>query len=167
MMEEVIARRYQKLKNEKKTLPDLILIDGGKGQVSAAGRILSILNLDINLIGLAKKDEYIYKKGSSKPIVLNKKSEALKLLQKIRDEAHRFSNTRLNKRYTRRNLESELLMIKGLGKKRINLIFKKFGSIKSLINADINQIAEIDGVGDILAKMIFDNIHNIENDNTK
>ena len=159
MMEEVIGRRYQKLRNEKKKLPDLILVDGGKGQVNSAARILSILNLDITIIGLAKKNELIYLQNRVKPIKLPANSSSLKLLQSIRDEAHRFSNRRLNKKYKKKNLESRLLKIKGLGKKRLNTIFIKFGSINSLISSSVNEIAMTEGIGENLAKKIFEYLH--------
>ena len=159
MMEEVIGRRFQRLKNEGKSMPDLILIDGGKGQVNAAHNILSILNLNITVIGLAKKNEHVFLQNKSTPIILPQKSHGLKLLQKVRDEAHRFSNTRLKISYKNKTLKTKLLKINGLGKKRLNSIFKKYKSIKSLSKASSKNISSIEGVGPDLAKKIFDYLH--------
>lgn len=159
MMEEVISRRYQRVKNEKLPLPDLILIDGGKGHVKVASDILSILELKIPVIGLAKKNEYIYFPGNKRPLILDKSSYSLKILQNIRDEAHRFCNTRLKKRYKAGNLQSDLLKIKGLGKKRLNLIIKEFGSIEALKEVTLEQISKSEGIGDDLAKKIFEYLH--------
>jgi excinuclease ABC subunit C len=162
MIEEVIARRYQRLKNEKRQMPDLILVDGGKGQVSAAKKILEILGLDIDLIGLAKKNEYIFLKDAKNPVILNKGSMSLKLLQKIRDESHRFSNTRLNRRYVKKTTETRLSQIKGLGKKRINMLLKKFGSTKGIANASVDDIASIGMIGNELAIKIKKDLNNIK-----
>lgn len=156
MMEEVIGRRYQKLKNEKKKLPDLIVVDGGKGQLNSALKILRILALDIPVIGLAKKFEHIFIEGKKTPIILDKNNYALKLIQAIRDESHRFSNVRLSKRYKNATLKSELMNIKGLGEKRANLLLRKFKSVKSLKNADLEEVAKTAGIGAALAKTIFD-----------
>jgi excinuclease ABC subunit C len=93
MIAEVVRRRYSRLIFEKKELPDLIVIDGGKGQLSSAMLELENLNLEIPVIGLAKRNEEIFFPGRSLPLILPKKSEALKLLQRIRDEAHRFAIT--------------------------------------------------------------------------
>lgn len=159
MMEEVIARRYQKLKNEKLTFPDLILVDGGIGQVRSASKVLSILELNIPIIGLAKKEEHIYKKNSNKPVILPKGSPALKLVQRVRDEAHRFSNFKLKKRYTRKNLKSELAEIEGLGEKKVNILLKEFGSVRSLLETEKEEIAKIEGIGEALAKKIYHHLH--------
>ncbi|MBN2545670.1 MAG: excinuclease ABC subunit UvrC [Spirochaetes bacterium] len=154
MIEEVVARRYQRQKNEKKSLPDLILIDGGKGQLHSAYNILKILNLNIPLIGLAKKEEQIYLLNKKNPIILPKSSLSLKLLQKIRDEAHRFSNTRLSKRHRKGDIKSKLLEINGIGTKRLNTLIKKFGSINALKNVPIEEIVNVPGLNRYLAEKI-------------
>ncbi len=159
MIEEVISRRYQRVKNENLNMPDLILIDGGKAHVNVAYNILSILGLNIPIIGLAKKNEYIYFPDKNKPLILDKSSYALKLLQNIRDEAHRFCNTRLKKMYKKDNQRSKLLTIEGLGSKRLNAIIKKFGSIESLKNASVEEISTSEGIGENLAKKIFEYLH--------
>lgn len=159
MIEEIVSRRYQKVKNENLNKPDLILIDGGKAHVNVAFNILSILNLNIPIIGLAKKNEYIYFPDKSRPLILDKNSYALKLLQNIRDEAHRFCNTRLKKMYKKDNQKSKLLTIEGLGSKRLNAIIKKFGSIESLKKASVEEISNSEGIGKNLAKKIFEYLH--------
>jgi len=154
MIEDLVARRYQRLKNEKKALPDLILIDGGKGQLNAAYNILKILNLNIPLIGLAKKEEHIFVLNKSEPVVLPKNSLSLKLLQKIRDEAHRFSNTRLSMRHRKNDIKSKLLEIDGIGPKRLKYLIKEFGSIKALKNLSIKDITKVPGINKKLAGKI-------------
>ena len=159
MIEEVSARRYQKLKNENRQLPDLILIDGGKGQVNTCLKIIKILNLKIPVIGLAKKNDYIFQMNKKKPLILNQKSLALKLLQQVRDEAHRFSNTRLTKKYKNETLVSKLSLIDGVGKNRMNELLRSFGSIDELKKADIKKISDTKGIGADLAKKIFEFLH--------
>ena len=106
-MREVIARRYTRLLNEGADLPDLILIDGGIGQVNAASKIVNALDLGIPVIGLAEKNEEVYFPHNSEPVILPRRSDALRLLQRIRDEAHRFSNTRNNKLRRANKLKTE------------------------------------------------------------
>jgi len=162
MMKEVIARRYQRLKNEGLKMPDLILVDGGPGQVNSAGKVLSLLDLDIMVVGLAKKNEYVYVENKKKPLVLPEKSLALRLLQKVRDEAHRFSNTILKKRFTKKSIQTKLSQIEGLGDKRINLLFKEFGTIDSLLNSSVDKIAQVGNIGKKNAEKIYKFIHGID-----
>ena len=164
MMTEVIGRRYQKLKNEKLKFPDLIVVDGGKGQVTSALKSLNLLDLKIPVIGLAKKEEHIFVENKKSPLILQKDSVALKLLQYVRDEAHRFSNTRLNKRYKNSTLYSELLKIDGVGEKRANLLFRKFRSINKLKNASISDIEKVETIGKEVAIKIVDYLANHFND---
>jgi excinuclease ABC subunit C len=159
MMEEVIARRYQKLKNEKRSMPDLVVVDGGKGQVTSALNSLHVLGLEIPVVGLAKKYEHIFIEKSKTPLILPKDSIALKLLQNIRDEAHRFSNTRLGTRYKNKNLQSVLSDIEGIGEKRINLLLKKFRSVSSIKIATIEEISSVETVGKEIAKKVYDYFH--------
>ncbi len=142
-MREVIARRYTRVINEGLDKPDFILVDGGKGQVSAARSILDALGLkDIPLAGLAKKLEEIHLPGVGKPVKLPETSSALKILQSVRDEAHRFATT-LNKRLREKDLSFSLLeQIPGIGAKRSRLLLDEFGSIDELAKADVEQLAE-------------------------
>jgi excinuclease ABC subunit C len=159
MMEEVIARRYQKLKNEKLPMPDLIVVDGGKGQVTSAINSLDILDLKIPVIGLAKKYEHIFTRNSKNPLILSKDSMALKLLQNVRDEAHRFSNTRLSKRFKNDSLLSVLSDIEGIGEKRVNLLLKHFKSVSAIKKASTEEIASVETIGTEIAKKVFDYFH--------
>jgi excinuclease ABC subunit C len=122
-------------------------------------KIMNILNLNIPVIGLAKKNEYIFQMNKKSPIILNQKSLALKLLQQVRDEAHRFSNTRLSRKYKNETLESKLTLITGVGKNRMNELIRTFGSIEELKKADLKKISETKGIGADLAKKIFEFLH--------
>ena len=138
-MREVIFRRYSRLIKEKSTMPDLILIDGGKGQLSAAKSTLDKLGLGyITIIGLAKKLEEVYLPESSSPQNIPKTSSALHLLRKIRDEVHRFSITFHRKKRSDMFLQSSLNSIPGLGQKRIQKIWNCYENIEQLLK-DSNE----------------------------
>ena len=139
-MKEAVSRRYTRLINENEELPDLILIDGGIGQVNVASKILKTLNLDIPLIGLAEKNEEIYFPGNSTPLLLPRRSYALRLLQRVRDEVHRFSNTKVSKLNNKEKTTSIFEKLPHIGKKRATNLLKKFSSIEALAQADIKEI---------------------------
>ena len=124
-MREAATRRYTRLVNEQADLPDLILIDGGLGQVNAVEEILNSLGLDIPVAGLAKRDEEIYLPGNSTPINLPKRSDALRLLQRVRDETHRFATSRNQRLRTKENTDSIFLELPGVGEKRAVALQKK------------------------------------------
>jgi len=159
MMKEVIERRYKRLKEENKDMPDLIIVDGGPGQVAVSKEILDKLGLDIPLIGIAKKEETIFFPDKREPLKLPAKSKALKIVQLARDEAHRFSNSRFKNRYKNSLLQTELSKIEGIGKKRINILLKEFKSIENIKNASIEEISNIKDIGYHLAKKIYDYFH--------
>ena len=140
-MREVIARRYTKLLNDGSEMPDLILIDGGIGQVNAAFKIINALDLDIPIIGLAEKNEEIYFPNNSVPIILPRRSDALRLLQRVRDEAHRFSNTHNNKLRDSAELKMQFESLPNIGKKRAVLLLKQFGSIQNLKTSNAKAIS--------------------------
>ena len=137
-IEEVVERRYNRLISEKKNMPDLIVVDGGKGQLSSATKILKKLKIydKLNIIGIAKKLEEIYFPEDSLPILINKKSESLKLLQAIRNEAHRFAISYHKKLRNKMLIESSLDKIKGIGEKSKFKLIKEYGSIQKI---DINN----------------------------
>ncbi|MBN2553301.1 MAG: excinuclease ABC subunit UvrC [Spirochaetales bacterium] len=139
---EVVARRYARQLNEKGKLPDLILIDGGKGQVSSAVTMLKALEAPpIPVVGLAKKHEELYLPGSGEPLVLPESSEALRVLQAVRDEAHRFATT-FHKRVRATQLNSSVLeSVRGIGKKRSKALLKAFGSLDELRRQQPEAIA--------------------------
>ena len=141
-MREAATRRYTRLLNEQADLPDLILIDGGLGQVNAVEEILNSLGLDIPVAGLAKRDEEIYLPGNSQPINLPKRSDALRLLQRVRDETHRFATSRNQKLRTKENVDSIFLELPGVGEKRAALLQKKFIRLEDLAAAEESAVAQ-------------------------
>ena len=155
MMEEVVGRRYQRQKNEKRPLPDLIVVDGGKGQISSAKKVLQMLDLDdIPLVGLAEKNEEIFFPNKSRPLILSRDSKSLRLLQLARDEAHRFSNTRSARRHRRDTLRSALAEIKGIGPKKISILYEKYKTIKNMKAASVEEIAALPGFNMKLAENV-------------
>lgn len=154
-MAEVIRRRYARLLSEKKNLPDLIIVDGGKGQLSAACHELQKLSLSsIPIIGLAKEFEEIYRPGIPTPLVLKKEIGALRLLQRIRDEAHRIANGYHQLLLSRRLSESVLDTIPGVSETKKKLLLATFGSIRRLTQANEEEIAATKGIGKKLAERI-------------
>lgn len=155
-MEEVVHRRYKRLLEEGLELPQLIIVDGGKGQLSSAVKSLNDLGLygKIPIIGIAKKLEEIYFPEDSVPLYINKKSESLKLIQRMRDEAHRFGITHHRNRRSKNTLVSDLTKIKGVGEKTFELLIKKYKSVKKIKALTIEELAE--SVGESKAKIIFD-----------
>lgn len=142
-MREAATRRYSRLKNENAELPDLILIDGGIGQVNAVDGILKALDLDIPIAGLAKRDEEIWRPHASKPICLPRRSDALRLLQRVRDETHRFATSRNQNLRTKENTVSVFAELPHVGEKREKLLLKEFTTIENLAKAQESKIAQV------------------------
>jgi len=157
-MEEVVLRRYKRLINEKRKLPQLIVIDGGKGQLSSAVKSLKKLNIDgqIAIIGIAKRLEEIYFPNDSTPLYLDKKSSSLKLIQQLRNEAHRFGINHHRRKRVSEKIKTSLDNISGIGPKTSTLLLKKFGSVKNLMKADYKTVQEL--IGKSKAKKIFGKI---------
>ena len=156
MIREVVLRRYSRLKSEKATFPDLILIDGGKGQLSMAVSALQELGLSyISVIGLAKRLEEVYVPGSSDPQNIPKSSPGLFLLRRIRDEAHRFAVTFHRLRRKKAATESIFDGISGIGPARRKNLLTKFENVKSISDASVEKVAEEVGVGEKLAEEII------------
>ena len=130
-MREASFRRYSRLLREGSEMPDLIMIDGGIGQVNAVQGVLDELNLDIPIVGLAKEDEELYLPGSSTPICLPKRSDALRLLQRVRDETHRFATSRNQALRTKANVVSRFESLPHIGKKRAKLIIGKYRTLET------------------------------------
>ena len=141
-MKEAVSRRYTRLVNEQADLPDLILIDGGIGQVNAVEEVLNSIGLDIPVAGLAKRDEEIYLPGNSTPICLPKRSDALRLLQRVRDETHRFATSRNQNLRTKENTKSIFLELPGVGEKRALLLQREFTTLENLAAAEESAIAQ-------------------------
>ncbi len=131
-MREVATRRYTRLINEGAELPDLIMIDGGIGQVNAVKGVLDSLGVDIPIVGLAKRDEELYVPGNSTPILLPRRSDALRLLQRVRDETHRFATTRNQKLRTRENTTLAFESLPGIGPKKAIALLERFESLEKL-----------------------------------
>lgn len=156
MIREVVLRRYSRLKSEKATFPDLILIDGGKGQLSMAVSALQELGLSyISVIGLAKRLEEVYVPGSSDPQNIPKSSPGLFLLRRIRDEAHRFAVTFHRLRRKKAATESIFDGISGIGPARRKNLLTKFENVKTIADASVEKVAEEVGVGEKLAEEII------------
>jgi excinuclease ABC subunit C len=155
-MEEVIYRRYKRLLDEGDALPQLILIDGGKGQLSSAVKSLRLLGLygKITIVGIAKRLEEIFFPEDPIPLYLDKKSETLKILQRVRDEAHRFGVKHHRTRRTNSTIKSELEEIPGVGEKTIELLLSKLKSVKRIREANLETLEEI--LGKSKAKVIYD-----------
>ena len=140
-MREAVARRYTRLLNEAAELPDLIMIDGGIGQVNAAKAVLDALELDIPLVGLAEKNEELYRPHINKPIVLPRRSAALRVLQRVRDETHRFANTRNNRLRSKEELHLRFEQLPHIGEKRAARLLRSFSSIEKLAAASVEAAA--------------------------
>jgi excinuclease ABC subunit C len=152
-MQEVIRRRYRRLLEEQGEFPDLIMVDGGKGQLSSAVEALTALGkTDQPIIGLAKRLEEVFRPGTTDPELIPKASAGLKLLQQIRDEAHRFAITFHRSLRTRRTLQTELDLIEGIGKTRARELLEAFGSVQGVRFATGEQLAEV--VGEKVARKI-------------
>lgn len=155
-MEEIVFRRYQRLLNEGKALPQLIVIDGGKGQLSAAVAALEKLDLRgrIAIIGIAKRLEEIYFPDDSLPIYIDKRSESLKLIQQLRDEAHRFGITHHRKKFEKGLIKTTLTEIEGIGYSTAQKLLWKLKSVKNISQTGFDEIAAI--IGKAKAKIVVD-----------
>ncbi len=146
-MEEVVHRRYKRLLDEEQDLPQLIVIDGGKGQLSSALKSLDVLGLrgKIAIIGIAKRLEEIYYPDDAIPLYLDKKSETLKIIQQLRNEAHRFGITHHRNKRSKSAIQTELMNIKGIGEKTIITLLKKFKTINRVKNATFDELKRLIG----------------------
>jgi excinuclease ABC subunit C len=147
-MEEVVFRRYKRLLDEKQSLPQLIIIDGGKGQLSSALKSLDALQLrqKIAIIGIAKRLEELFYPDDPIPLYLDKKSETLKIIQQLRNEAHRFGIEHHRNKRSKSALNTELETIPGIGEKTIVELLKEFKSAKRVANAKLDELEEVVGI---------------------
>ncbi len=158
-MNEVVTRYFNRRKEDGKQLPDLIVIDGGKGQLSAAHEALDSIGLgDRPLISLAKREEEIFVWGRAEPLRLSRRSPALRLLQQIRDEAHRFAVTFNRKRRSMRTVTSELLSIPGVGPVKRRQLIRVFGSVQGVRDASTDDIAALPGFTKASAQRLKDQL---------
>ena len=158
-MEEVVYRRYKRLLAENQELPQLIVIDGGKGQLSSALKSLDALGLrgEIAIIGIAKRLEELFYPDDPIPLYLDKKSETLKIIQQLRNEAHRFGITHHRNKRSKSALNSELNQISGIGKQTITSLLKHFKSVKRVTNASLDDLTVI--IGQDKATKVYDFYH--------
>jgi len=151
-MTEVVYRRYKRLLDENQPLPQLIIIDGGKGQLSASLKSLEVLGLrgKIAIIGIAKRLEELYYPNDPFPLYLNKKSETLKIIQQLRNEAHRFGIEHHRNKRSKTALNSELASIVGIGDKTIVALLKTFKSAQRVSFAALDELEHVVGVSKAL-----------------
>ena len=157
-LQEVLTRRLQKLGSEEEERfpkPDLIIIDGGRGQLSAVKEIFDGMNVSsIELISLAKREEEVFTLNSSESIKISHRDYSLKMLQRIRDEAHRFAITYFRNLHSKRNLQSVLTEIDGIGKVRRMALLEKFGTLDKIISASVDDLAATEGISRAQAEKI-------------
>ena len=159
-MREVVLRRYRRVLEEERELPDLVLIDGGKGQLGAALDALDALGLaHLPTVSLAKKEEWIFRPGVSEPIVLDPHSPARQLLQRVRDEAHRFAVTFHRQQRKARDLNSSLESIPGIGPKKRRQLLTHFKSLKGVKAASAERLQDL--LGDKLGRQVHQQIQEL------
>ena len=161
-MAETLSRRVDKYFQKDTSFidkPDLIVVDGGKGQLSSAYAIIKEKGFDTNMVGLAKKEELLYKPNESEPVVMSKRSAGLMMLQRIRDEAHRFAITYHRKLRADNMTRSILSEIKGIGKAKIDILYKKYRGIDGISTASVDELAEIKGINKKDAEKVWEYFH--------
>lgn len=161
-MKEVLTRRYTRLVNEGKGLPQLIVVDGGKGQLSSAVEALDDMGLrgTIAIVGIAKRLEEIYFPGDSVPLYIDKNSESLRVIQHLRDEAHRFGITHHRNRRSKGQTVSRLDGIKGIGEKTRTELLRRFKSVKRISETDLDELASV--IGPAKASIVYNAFHPAE-----
>ena len=156
-MHEVVKRYFTRRLDEDRPLPDLVLIDGGKGQLHAAAAALESLSLGaMPIVSLAKREEELFLLGHAEPLRLPRRSPALRVLQQARDEAHRFAITFQRKRRSLRTMTSELLRVPGIGEAKRRRLLEAFGSLQGVRDASPEAIAALPGFGRKIADRIVD-----------
>ncbi|MGD0492251.1 MAG: excinuclease ABC subunit UvrC [Steroidobacteraceae bacterium] len=165
-MNQALARRYKRVRDGEVPAPDVLLIDGGKGQLAEAGKVLAELGLDgISLIGVAKGadrrpgQEQLFTPGRDTPTILPPDSAALHLIQRVRDEAHRFAITGHRRKRAKRHSQSILETIPGLGPVKRRELLKQFGGLQGILRAGIDDFVQIRGLGRELAQVIYEHLH--------
>jgi excinuclease ABC subunit C len=157
-MAEAVDRRYRRLLEENRPLPDMILIDGGRGQLNAALTALNRLGIEsMTIAGLAKREEEVYVPQREEPIRLDRHDPALQLLQMVRDETHRFAVSSHRRRRSKRMLHSELDDVPGIGEKRRRLLIERFGSVSGVKQASQQDLVNV--LGRKVGKSLYDELH--------
>src|SRR5207237_220444 len=159
-MAEAVDRRYRRLLDEERPLPDMILIDGGRGQLNAALTALNRLGVEgVTIAGLAKREEEIYVPDAQEPIRLERRDPALQLLQMVRDETHRFAVSSHRRRRAKRVLHSELDDLPGIGEKRRRVLIERFGSVSGVKQASAQDLISV--LGRKVGQSLYDELHAI------
>jgi excinuclease ABC subunit C len=158
-MQEVIRRRFKRataddVTEDWRTLPDLAIVDGGKGQLNAALEVLQSLEVTVPIVGLAKENEEIFMPGRRDPVILPRDAQSLFLVQRVRDEAHRFAITFHRQRRKKSDFKSALDELPGIGPQRKKTLLKAFGSLKRIREASVEELAQVEGIGPSLAQQI-------------
>lgn len=159
---ETLRRRFEEAEKGNQAFlpePDLIVIDGGLGQVNAVAGVLHNMGIEIPLVGLAKKNEELYRPGNPNAMVLDRRDEGLMLLQRIRDEAHRFAITYNRQRRSKKLTSSELDLIPGIGDKRKQALLKHFGSVSLIKKASVDELSSIAGITGKIAEQVYAYFH--------
>jgi len=158
-MKEVVYRRYSRLKSEQAALPQLVIIDGGKGQLSAAMESIRQLDLkgEMTLVGLAKNEEELFFDGDSESVKLPWNSDSLKLVRRIRDEVHRFGITFHRNKRSKGTFKNKLESIKGIGKNTGETLLKKFKSVNTISQKTEAELSEV--IGKAKAKIVWSHFH--------
>jgi excinuclease ABC subunit C len=157
-MAEAVDRRYRRLLEEERPLPDMILIDGGRGQLNAALTALNRLGIEgLTIAGLAKREEEIYVPDREEPIRLDRHDPALQLLQMVRDETHRFAVSSHRRRRSKRMLHSELDDLPGIGEKRRRLLIERFGTVSGVKQASEQDLINV--LGRKVGKTLYGELH--------
>jgi excinuclease ABC subunit C len=156
-MREVVYRRYHRMLEEQQALPNLIIVDGGKGQLSSAVESLKSLDIygKVPIIGIAKRLEELYYPEDELPLYIDKKSETLRIIQQLRDEAHRFAIQAHRKKRDKSTLSSTLESIEGIGPKRRKSLLQRFGGMRELRRAPIDELMKVKGISADLAQKIY------------
>jgi excinuclease ABC subunit C len=155
-MAEVVRRSFERRLAEKRQLPDLVVIDGGKGQLSSARSVMLELGLEATtLVSLAKKEEEVFLAGRAEPLRLPRRSPALRLLQRARDEAHRFAVSYNRRRRSMRTVTSALIRLPGIGPARRTALLKAFGSLEGVKAATAAEIAAVPGFSEASANKLL------------
>ena len=165
MMQEMLRRRFQRAVSPENddskwvVMPNLIIVDGGKGQLNAALEVLKELKLDsLPVAGLAKENEELFLPGQSRPVILPKSSNGLKMLQRLRDEAHRFAISYFQKVHKKRTFVSALDEIPGIGPKKKKLLIKQFGTVQGIKQASLEELGAVKGIDPKLAQKIKEHL---------
>ena len=158
-MKEAVYRRYKRLKEENQPLPQLIIIDGGKGQLGSAVEALDELGMMglMNIVGLAKNEEEIFFPGDSQSVKLGYDSDGLKFIRRVRDEVHRFGITFHRNQRSKGTFKNELEEINGIGENTATELLKAFKSVKNIRTLQVNELANI--IGKSKAKIVYDHYH--------